>query len=419
MLGFGSMALGWCLLCSWVFPASSLPCSADQALGWSSAFKPPPPPPPPILPPADWAGRIASGDMVFTGLPPSLIGEGFFPIVGNGFLALEMGPFTQPFLNTWPWRDAGAMKLNGVYNGRNYSSPSHRAQLPRLSDCALVPVRGASFTALGSALDFSTATYYNRTRVQNLSGCADGTVIEMRTYAHRSLRELFVHEVSAFSESGDPQWSGCTLPVAWAPSPASPDASLAASAPGTGEATIYSGATLLGEEEGLPTRAVAMVFPTWVAAAPTSLSFSPSAPRHSLLAVLRSDLDVGLGASPAQVAAAALATWQDYSQHSSDALFALHCASLAQVYGSGVELAGNASLAAVVNASIHDIVLSLRADWNWSTSPGGLATGGEFSQTLRDGRLPVGRGRAHSSALLTLGPTHPHARARAHTHTAK
>ena len=38
---------------------------------------------------------------------------------------------------------------------------------------------------------------------------------------------------------------------------------------------------------------------------------------------------------------------------------------------------------AVVNASLYDIVASLRADWNWSTSPGGLATGGYWCGAVR------------------------------------
>jgi hypothetical protein len=55
----------------------------------------------PIVPPADWAPLIARGDMAYTLDEPAAIGIGLYPVVGNGFLAIETGPFTQPFINTW------------------------------------------------------------------------------------------------------------------------------------------------------------------------------------------------------------------------------------------------------------------------------------------------------------------------------
>jgi hypothetical protein len=365
----------------WLYPRAALPCSADQAQGWQSAAKPAPPPAPTPAPPPDWQARIDAGHMVFSGYPPALIGEGFYPVLGNGFLAVEAGPFMQAFENAWPWRDAGSLKLSGVYNGRNYSSPSHRAQLPRLTDCALLPVPGGELTPLGTAMDFELGVFYNRTLVgRGVPGCAPGTTIEQRTYAHHALRELLVHEVSA--SSADPAWPGCTLGVAWAPSPASPDAALAASA--AGAAAVYSGTTLLAEEAGLPLRAVAMVLPAWLAAGPRSLAFTPAAPRVTACAVLRSDLDVAPGASAPQVAQAALAQWADYAQRGSEALWQSHAAALRALWASGgVEVAGNASLAQTLNASLYDIVVaSLRADWPWSTSPGGLATGGYSGHTF-------------------------------------
>ena len=126
-------------------------------------------------------------------------------------------------------------------------------------------------------------------------------------------------------------------------------------------------------------RALAMVLDAWAAAAPRVLNFSDAAPLLSVRAVLRSDLDVGLNAPVADVAAAAVATWVNYTQQSPAALRQSHEAAWGGLWASGgVELAGNDSLAAAVNASLYDIVSSLRGDWPWSTSPGGLATGGEL-----------------------------------------
>lgn len=46
----------------------------------------------PAGPPEDWVPRIASGDMAYTADLPSVQGgglyEGFYPVVGNGYLAV-------------------------------------------------------------------------------------------------------------------------------------------------------------------------------------------------------------------------------------------------------------------------------------------------------------------------------------------
>jgi hypothetical protein len=323
--------------------------------------------------------------MVFTTASPDEIGEGYFPVTANGFIGFEVGPFTQRFENTWPWRDAGSLKLAGVYSGYNYSSPSHRAQIPKITDVNILPVLGGNITTQGCAIDFAQGIYYNRTIVNSgVPGCADGTVIEQRVFAHRALRELFVFELHAFSS--DPSWSGCTLPVQWTISPRIPDlndTNLTETLT-EGEPAVWAGTTLLPEEAGLPLRQLAVVFDAWAAAGPTTLTFTPSAPLLSVRAVLRSDLDVASAQTPTEVAAAAVATWKSYASQPPDELLASHVAAMRSLWTSGIELGGNASFAANVNASLFDIVSSLRADWNWSTSPGGLATGGYSGHSFWD-----------------------------------
>ena len=371
----------------WFFSAAAT-CEAAQ--GWASASRPLPTPTPPPPPPSDWAPRIAAGHMAFTAASPEEIGLGFFPMVGNGFLGLEAGPFVQVFENAWPWRDAGSLKLSGVYSGYNYTTPSHRAQLPRVSGVALAPAPGALYEPVGAAIDFERGVFLNRTRVVAAPGCPSGTIIELALYAHRALRELFVMELRAFPEAGggvDGDWS-CSVPVTWDISPTaapwSTDVHLAPlPAPPPG-AVVWGGATAEPEEPGGEVRALAMVLDAWAAAAPAALNFSSRAPLLAVRAVLRSDLDVGGGAGVAGVAgvaAAAAATWEGYAAQPAAALRASHEASWGALWaGGGVELAGNASLATAVNASLYDIVSSLRGDWPWSTSPGGLATGGYSGQ---------------------------------------
>ena len=360
----------------WCFPLAAL-ATCEASANWTSGYAAQPPPPPP---PPDWAPRIASGDMKFTADPPEAIGEGYYPVVANGFVGFEVGPFTQPFVNTWPWRDAGSLKLSGVYSGFNWTSPSHRAQIPKVSDVIIPRQPGVTYTSVGAAVDFGEGVYLNRTLVvSGAAGCADGTVVEQRSYAHRGLRELFVFELRAFSNTSDPGWAGCTLPVVWriAPDVGLGDTALAAQpAPGAPGAVAWVGTTTAPEQPGLPLRQLAVVLDAWAAAGPSQLTFTPASPVVSVRAVLRSDLDVPGAATPADVAAAAASTWAAYAAQSPAQLLASHTTAMRELWArGGVELGGNASFAAVVNASLYDIVSSLRADWNWSTSPGGLATG--------------------------------------------
>ena len=347
--------------------------------------------------------------MKFSAAPAAAIGVGYFPVVANGFLGLETGPFMQPFHDSWPWLDAGLIGLNGVYSGLAAETPSHRAQIPKLSDLSLVPESLASYAAVGCAIDFSTGVFYNRTRVvSGAAQCPGGTIIEQRTYAHRRYRELIVFEVRAFVEASSAA-ANCTVPVAWKVSPtatpAAPhttalDVNLTQTAQGGESApTVWSGTTSFAEQKNVPVRSLAVAFSSIAASSPQYLRFNSSRPVISVFGVYRSDLDVqatsgggnssgGAAASPQQVAAAAVATFRKYTadgRNASATLFASHTAEMKRLWASGgVELEGNSSFAATVNASLYDIVSSLRADWNWSTSPGGLGTGGYGGWTYWD-----------------------------------
>jgi len=384
----------------WFFAAASA-CEASP--GWATATRPLPSPTPPPPPPADWAPRVAAGHMAFTAQSPAEIGEGFFPVVGNGFIGLEAGPFIQPFENAWPWRDAGALKMSGVYSGFNYTTPSHRAQIPRVSGVGIAPAPWATMQPVGAAIDFERGIFLNRTRILTAGGpgeafCANGTIVEFALYAHRALRELFVMEVRAFPESGGGGGWECSVPLAWAISPSTApwgaDVALTAAQAPAALAVVWSGTTALPEEPGGPLRSIAVVLDSWAAAAPPALRLSslPNQSAAMLRAVLRSDLDVAPGAAPGAVAEAALGTWQAYAKEDPAALRAAHEAEWAALWaGGGVELAGNATLAAAVNASLYDIVSSLRGDWPWSTSPGGLATGGYSGHSFWDMEVRAGK----------------------------
>ena len=93
--------------------------------------------------PPEWAAAVARGDMLYADTNP---GSGYFPYVGNGYVATELL--------------TGTMYLAGVFNGLSNSTPSHRAAIPSPANIHLPP-RGMRFT--GAALDLRNGAFYNRT----------------------------------------------------------------------------------------------------------------------------------------------------------------------------------------------------------------------------------------------------------------
>jgi hypothetical protein len=313
-----------------------------------------------------------------TGLPE----PGLFPVVGNGFIAKEMGP-NQWWRNEWPYRSSGSFSMAGVFNGLNFTTPSHRAQIPSLIDIALLPPPGSVVTTIGAAIDFEYGIFYNRTQFDGAPAC-DNTVLEQRALAHRLHRELFLFQIVASAADLAKPWAGCSIDVAWNVSAYSPDLVLQ-QARGNGSAgtpAVWSGSTLLPEEVGLPNRTIAVAFDSWVdeLAQPTAqLTFTPEKPALSLLAAFHTDLDAS------DPAAAAMADWQAYQAAGADALLASHVVAWQQLWAQGgIELAGNASFAATVNASLYDILSSLRPDWPYDSSPGGLGTGAYCGHSFWD-----------------------------------
>lgn len=227
--------------------------------------------------PPDWAARIAAGQMAFTTDPAATIGAGYYPVVGNGFIGIEAGPFVLPF-SIHNQTDTGSLKQSGLYSGFNYSTPSHRAQVPRVSNVILVAEPGVTYAAVGVAIDWGLGVFLNRTVVvSGTAGRCDNTLLEQRLYAHRSLRELLVLEIRASAADGSPGWAGCTLPVSWDLDIAGLGDTVLNQTLGAGPApTLWAGTTAEPEEPGLPLRSLALAFDTWVAEGPTTLTFTPA-----------------------------------------------------------------------------------------------------------------------------------------------
>jgi hypothetical protein len=92
--------------------------------------------------------------------PYGWILPGYYPVIGNGYLALETGPFVVPWANIWPWKDAGSIHVAGVNNGQSFAGPmgpSHRAQVPNPLNPVLLQDQAGSYVNWGSAVDYGRA----------------------------------------------------------------------------------------------------------------------------------------------------------------------------------------------------------------------------------------------------------------------
>jgi len=224
-----------------------------------------------IEPPSDWIPPIANGNMVWTPnlpMPQGSITPGYFPVLGNGYLAKESGPFFQPYVNHWPIRASGGLHVNGVFNGEGFDGrmgPSHRAQLPPYGELLFLPTPGATYTNLGSAIDYQKAVYLNRTAVDDPNGGCSNTVLEQRVYAHRKHKHVLVYDFTAKLWNQSRPWTGCQLMATWGG--ANPHVALDAALEVTSEdsnVVVWSGATLFAEESRMNTTRLAIAVDKWV-----------------------------------------------------------------------------------------------------------------------------------------------------------
>ena len=305
----------------------------------------------------------------------------------------------MPWVNTWPWRDAGLVHVAGLNNGQGFGNendgPSHRAQLPSLVDPIIPRVAGASYQHLGSAIDYSRATYFNRTIVHIPLRC-EHAMIEIRHFAHRSLKHVLVVEIEA-TQSENSSWTPCTLDLEWNTENITGGGSSASAADmifqnlsrdNNNVATrSWTGVNRFPEESWLFLTEAAIVASS-VPPNP-SLVFSAPGSVHRMIVSYATNIT---GETPTDQAPVEIATeaWREADalakqSNVSSRLWQLHVEAWSSLWASGgLEIDGNSSFAALINGSLYDILSSMRADWDWSSSPGGLGTNGYNGHTFWD-----------------------------------
>eukprot|EP01119_Soliformovum_irregulare_P008598 TRINITY_DN21702_c0_g1_i1.p1 TRINITY_DN21702_c0_g1~~TRINITY_DN21702_c0_g1_i1.p1 ORF type:complete len:726 (+),score=154.23 TRINITY_DN21702_c0_g1_i1:209-2179(+) len=263
--------------------------------------------------------------------------------VGNGYIATTVSSDTQ--------------YIGGVYNGRSSIDPSHRARIP-----ATLAITAPAANVTATALDLERGIYYRRSEITLTNGNIQK--IEQRWYAHRLYRHLLVHELIVDA-------TGCTmdsqLQLVSTPGANSTDLRLEVVEENS-EYQVYVGTTLQPEEPNsdlvevayvtslvpekveVPMLRVSTYF--FITATATSIDDLPSTPEDT-----------------------AKLEWNKARNISSD-LMIQHVAEWSKVWSSRITVADNLPLAQAINSSLYYILSSIRDDWDYGVSPGGLASNG-------------------------------------------
>jgi len=378
-------------------------------------------------PPSDWASGSKRGDLL---VAASEARVQYDATIGNGFLASSMSPRN------------GGLFLAGVFSGglgdtsSSEGGPSHRAELP--SPLNLSP-EGPWGGNAGAALDLRRAAYIRRSLLPPRStawGCHDyvglqdsswcktagvrsgyeyrffpgyghspcgkcwcckrlskaqpQVLLEQRFYAHRSRPSIMVMEYSATWSASGPE----TVVVAFDSNPLE-----------TGQYPDFT-AVSNSTESFVDVMGQVVAYRTWegqtVSAEPTAqrvgVAVAAVAPdvvvlsRGKTYAMLASFSSQEGGPPPRLAAAEGLKkAWGDLSgSDSQDGLAGLaavraeHERAWADLWRSGVEIEGRLDVQRAAMSSMYYILSSLREEFPFSLSPGGLASNGYRGHTFWD-----------------------------------
>eukprot|EP01120_Amphizonella_sp_Union-15-10_P002412 TRINITY_DN1261_c0_g1_i2.p1 TRINITY_DN1261_c0_g1~~TRINITY_DN1261_c0_g1_i2.p1 ORF type:complete len:703 (-),score=111.97 TRINITY_DN1261_c0_g1_i2:9-2117(-) len=303
--------------------------------------------------PPDWLPKVQAGQMLYSPVEPA--NKEWMPVIGNGYIAMVV---TQSSLH-----------IGGVFNGYNNTEEgqgqnSHRADIPCLLS---VDIDAVDATPYGSALDMQNAIFYRRSR-----GINDARLlIEQRWYAHRAYPNLLVHEISIDCRdcTKDSQIRLIT------PNTSSSDIAFKNVQSPDGTSAI-EGSTLIREVPTSPLTTVVSLTTN----IPSTLSISKSQVQTlTFFQILTSSLD---SSNPLFDA---VQYYDRFSKINNLELFNSHSVAWGTIWESGIEISGNLTIAAAVNSSLYSILSSLRDDWDYSISPGGIANNAYRGHTFWDG----------------------------------
>ncbi len=309
-----------------------------------------PPPPPAVQLPARWLRRHAAGNLVWAITPAAGAVHGPLPNFGNGYMAAQ---FAQT---------GGTMYIAGVMSGalpppfgpEKGSGVSQRAGVPLL----LGRISSAGWHQEALALDLEQAT------VEELYVNSAGAQATLRHYAHRADMHLLITDVFVNGTGiGDSSSVVMSVRYHWSAS-AAPTVAFAPSDVSTPGATCQVGRTAVAEA-GAELVTIAICYNTNEVEVSTG---SGPTGRGSVLTTVYTSLE------STDPLADAVTAWKSH-RGSAAMLIASHAAAQEALWDSRIEVGGNLELALSVNSSLYGIMISVRDELNFSTSPGGLPNG--------------------------------------------
>lgn len=277
---------------------------------------------------------------------------------------------------TWADHEGFDMASGSFLRRGTVANPSHLA------------TRTASATSgdVDTAQTTGTSTLRSSRRVASPSDshnswCGEA-MVEQRTFAHATRASLLVtqFEINAtLCPIGAPQWTITLLPRPGANFSDRPDFEWVSMPATTPNASLHAGVSLGAERAGrLIHAAVASLAPTMSA---VEISVVPGeSVTHFFPTVYMSDAGAANASTAAAVAKMADAELAAVVASGAANVLAEHCAAVTAAHADArIEVGGNLRLAQLLNASQSALLGSLSPEVGFSTSPGGLSTGGRWT----------------------------------------
>jgi hypothetical protein len=301
--------------------------------------------------PTDWSKQVNSYNAFYVNDDSAPLGDNgypedlYLPLIGNGYISQAKGVRSD------------SMFVSGIFNNAT-TSPSHRARIPAMYAASISNV----LQPLGALIDVQKGIYSRR-------GTLEGNAsYEMRWYAHRTKRSLFILEIDILPSPNTD--SPVTLSVENIVFFESEDFSFKSTEPipDAGPGAVYiCGVTTISETPEDSTHEVCIAMDSL----PSTLSSNASSDtKLAFIAAIRTSLDVSSNETPASAAIG------DYTEgrlmFESGSLLTSHCAGWSALWESGIEVSGRPDIAAAVNSSLFAILSSVRDDWAFGLAPGGL-----------------------------------------------
>lgn len=296
--------------------------------------------------PKDWAERVARYDAFYCeddtiplgpeGYPDQL----YLPLIGNGYFAHAKGVRADTY------------HISGIFNNET-TSPSHRARIP-----ATFAITIQEEMTYGAMIDIREGIYYRRGEISSEEGW-----YELRWYAHRSIRSLYVMELVMNLYDGV---ENVNLSLSNNRGADSEDIKFDKQYTIQG-LSVMCGNTTIAETADSATHTICIAYTP----VPSTITVSKADSGKTLSFV--TGVKTSLESTIDKIDSDLLKEVQTaISDAESGKLKQFHIDAWAELWKHGIDIQGRGDVAIAVNASLFAILSSIRADWPHGLAPGGL-----------------------------------------------